>query len=144
MAGNRSCNSKMDTDIQRSFCFGDSSAKVQIFERPWHESIVFSRNCICNSTTNATHLNISYISTSRELELHFTAINMTTFDDPDTLNFEATFEFFKVPQICKDIRRKVGSEGTVTLTDGDVSDRINIFKLIDFLKLFFITNFCSF
>lgn len=57
------------------------------------------------------------------MELHFTAINMTKYDDPDSLNFQAKFEFIKpmMPDDCKDNKRKLGSEGTISLNEGDVS-----------------------
>jgi hypothetical protein len=122
MSGNRTCASKVDPDIDRSFCYGNSDAKVQIFERPWHESIIFPRGCVCNSTKKS-HLPIIYTSTGREVEVHLTAINMTSMDDPDSLNFEGTFEFIKGPMHCKDIRRKTGASGVVNLAVGDVSLR---------------------
>lgn len=122
MSGNRTCESKMENDTMRAFCHGNNSAKLQIFERLWHDSALFIRNCICNSSeTNI--LPISYVSNSRELEVHFTAINMTKYDDPDSLNFYATFEFIKplAPLQCKDLKRKLGSEGTISLNEGEVS-----------------------
>lgn len=61
------------------------------------------------------------MSTSREVELHFIGNNMTALDDPDTVNFEATYEFFKGPTICRDSRRKTGSSGIIDLNVGDVS-----------------------
>ena len=116
----------MENDTHRSYCYGNNSAKVQIFERPWHDSALFVRNCICNST-NSSILPVSYVSNSREVEVHFTAINMSKYDDPDTLNFQATFEFIKpiVPTKCKEQKRKIGSEGTISLNEGDVSFTIS-------------------
>jgi len=112
----------MENDTQRSYCFGDNRAKLEIFERPWHDSIVFIRNCVCNYTSNSSvNFPFVYFSTGREVEVHFSAINMTKYDDPDTLNFIATFEFVKVPIKCKDVRRKLGSEGTISLNDAEVS-----------------------
>jgi hypothetical protein len=121
MSGNRTCESKVENDTQRAFCYGDNTAKVQIFERPWHDSILFVRNCICNST-NSSELPITYTSMSRELEVHFSAINMTRYDDPDTLNFQATFEFIRPQTLtkCKDSRRKLGTEGVINLNEGEV------------------------
>lgn len=121
MTGNRQCESRLDRDIGRSFCYGDNTAKLEIYEKPWHESVPFMRNCICNSTSNSSHLPLIYTSTSREVELHFVAINMTNQDDPENLNFEATFEFFKTSSTCKDNRRRTGSEGDISLSEGDVS-----------------------
>lgn len=122
MSGNRTCESKMENDTQRAYCYGNNSAMLQLFERPWHDSALFVRNCICNSSASGI-LPITYVSTSREVEVHFTAMNMTRYDDPDTLNFEATFEFVRPlapPTICSP-KRKLGSEGTISLNEGDVS-----------------------
>lgn len=129
MSGNRTCDTKAENDTQRSFCYGDNSAKLQIYERPWHDSIIFIRNCICNSSTESV-LPLTYISSSRELEVHFSAINMTRYDDPDTLNFQATFEFIKpsIPTKCKDTRRKLGSEGVINLNEGEVITKNTIFN----------------
>lgn len=112
----------MENDTQRAYCYGNNSAMLQLFERPWHDSALFVRNCICNSSASGI-LPITYVSTSREVEVHFTAINMTRYDDPDTLNFEATFEFVRPlapPTVCSP-KRKLGSEGTISLNEGDVS-----------------------
>lgn len=122
MSGNRTCESKMENDTQRAYCYGNNSAKLQIYERPWHDSALFLRNCICNSS-NSNILPFTYTSTSLELEVHFTAVNMTKYDEPDTLNFYATFEFVRpmIPSQCTAQKRKLGSEGTILLNDGDVS-----------------------
>jgi hypothetical protein len=120
MSGNRSCEAKMENDTQRTYCYGNNSAKLQIFERPWHDSGIFVRHCVCNSTENDI-FPISFTSNSRELEVHFTAANMTKYDDPDSLNFQATFEFIRplVQLKCKDGKRKLGSEGTISLNEGE-------------------------
>ncbi|XP_058457818.1 uncharacterized protein LOC131434755 isoform X2 [Malaya genurostris] len=122
MTGNRTCDSRVDPDIGRSYCFGNHSARIEIFERPWHESILFPRGCICNST-NKSFLPIRFTSTGREVEIHFVAENMTSGDDPDSLNFEATFEFVKAPVVCKDVRRKNAVTGIVNLSGGEVECR---------------------
>ncbi|KAG5680520.1 hypothetical protein PVAND_010026 [Polypedilum vanderplanki] len=124
MAGNRTCDTRVENDTQRSFCYGDNTAKLQIYERPWHDSVPFVRNCVCNSSSHS-ELPITYISNSRELEVHFSAINMTRHDDPDTLNFQATFEFIKSPfqSKCKDARRKLGSEGVINLNEAEFECR---------------------
>lgn len=122
MSGNRTCEAKMENDTQRTYCYGNNSARLEIFDRPWHDSALFVRNCICNSSSGSTLPSV-YVSSGREMELHFTAINMTKYDDPDSLNFQATFEFIKpmMPDDCKDNKRKLGSEGTISLNEGDVS-----------------------
>ncbi|KRK05369.1 uncharacterized protein Dyak_GE29009, partial [Drosophila yakuba] len=116
---NRPCFSRVDEDINRSFCYGDTSVRVEIFERPYHDSILLHRGCMCNSS-NQSHLPVEYTSTSRDVEVHFIAQNMTTLDDPDTVNFEGMFEFVKAPTSCKDGRRKFGPSGTIDMTFGDV------------------------
>ncbi|XP_059217069.1 uncharacterized protein LOC106091151 isoform X2 [Stomoxys calcitrans] len=119
---NRHCMSRVDEDINRSFCYGDTSVKVEIFERPYHDTILLPRGCLCNSS-NTSHLPVEYTSTSRDVEVHFTAYNMTTLDDPDALNFEGMFEFVKGPTNCKDGRRKFGPSGTIDMTFGDMECR---------------------
>uniref|UniRef100_A0A1B0BBU0 DUF7805 domain-containing protein n=1 Tax=Glossina palpalis gambiensis TaxID=67801 RepID=A0A1B0BBU0_9MUSC len=119
---NRQCMSRVDEDINRSFCYGETSAKVEIFERPYHDSILLPRGCLCNSS-NSSHLPVEYTSTSRDVEVHFTAFNMSTLDDPDALNFEGMFEFIKGPTNCKDGRRKFGPSGTIDMTFGDLECR---------------------
>lgn len=85
---------------------------------------------MCNSS-NQSHLPVEYTSTSRDVEVHFIAQNMTTLDDPDTVNFEGMFEFVKAPTSCKDGRRKFGPSGTIDMTFGDVSssDICRVYKL---------------
>ncbi|XP_037938714.1 uncharacterized protein LOC119671912 isoform X1 [Teleopsis dalmanni] len=119
---NRQCMSRVDEDINRSFCYGDISARIEIFERPYHDSILLPRGCLCNSS-NTSHLPVEYTSTSRDLEVHFTAFNMSTLDDPDAINFEGLFEFIKGPTNCKDGRRKFGPSGTIDMTFGDMECR---------------------
>uniref|UniRef100_W8C8T0 CUB domain-containing protein n=1 Tax=Ceratitis capitata TaxID=7213 RepID=W8C8T0_CERCA len=119
---NRPCMSRVDEDINRSFCYGDTNARIEIFERPYHDSILLPRGCLCNSS-NSSHLPVEYTSTSRDLEVHLTAINMTTLDDPDAINFEGMFEFIKGPANCKDGRRKFGPSGTIHMTFGDMECR---------------------
>uniref|UniRef100_A0A1B0CN39 CUB domain-containing protein n=1 Tax=Lutzomyia longipalpis TaxID=7200 RepID=A0A1B0CN39_LUTLO len=119
MTGNRTCASRLDNDINRSYCFGDTSIKLEIYEKPWHDVVAFPRGCVCNSTNiSDTYLPIIYTSTSRDLEIRFTAINMTSFDDASVINFEGSFEFIKSPSSCRDSRRKFGPSGHVDMTFG--------------------------
>ncbi|XP_059613973.1 uncharacterized protein LOC132260076 [Phlebotomus argentipes] len=119
MTGNRTCASRLDNDINRSYCFGDTSIKLEIFEKPWHDVVAFPRGCICNSTNSSdSYLPIVYTSTSRDLEIRFSAINMTSFDDASVINFEGSFEFIKSPSSCRDSRRKFGPSGHVDMTFG--------------------------
>ncbi|XP_037908293.1 uncharacterized protein LOC119649946 isoform X2 [Hermetia illucens] len=119
---NRKCSSQIDRDINRSYCFGNTDVRIEIFEHPYQEVILLPRGCICNSS-NSSMLPVEYTSTSREVEVRLTAINMTTLDDPDTIRFEGTYEFIKAPLTCKDSRRKFGPSGTVDMTFGDMECR---------------------
>lgn len=82
---------------------------------------------MCNATINGTASNASlpviYTSTSRELEIHFSATNMTDADDPEHIQFEGTFEFIKAPVHCKDSRRKFGASGSINLAAGELECR---------------------
>lgn len=82
---------------------------------------------MCNATVNGTASNASlpviYTSTSRELEIHFSAFNMTDDDDPEHIQFEGTFEFIKAPVHCKDSRRKFGASGMINLAAGELECR---------------------
>lgn len=46
---------------------------------------------------------------------------MTALDDPDHLNFEATYEFMKLPLLCKEVKKLRGTSGTVHATEDNVS-----------------------
>lgn len=86
-------------------------------------STLFHRSCSCNGT-NSSDLPLVYTSAAKELEVHFIAINMTSEDDPDFVNFEATYEFIKGPYLCRDSRRKMGPSGTHSLAMEEVINDI--------------------
>lgn len=88
-------------------------------ERHWPDPSLFVRSCACNSS-NVSDLPLVYTSASKELELHFIATNMTAKDDPDAINFEATYEFIKGPYTCKENRKKSGPSGSGSLTQEEV------------------------
>lgn len=84
---------------------------------------------------NTSDLPIIYTSSSREIEIHFTAVNMTSEDDPDNLSFEATYEFIKGPMACKELRKVSGGSGRISVSTDDVSvgvrgHRMNEFHLV--------------
>lgn len=81
---------------------------------------LFHRSCSCNGT-NSSDLPLMFTSTGRNLEVHFSSINMTSEDDSDGIYFEATYEFVKGPYTCKEGRRKAGPSGTNSLSVEDVS-----------------------
>lgn len=94
-----------DPDTGWSFFFFDPRAKIEIFERPWPKSTVFPRGYICNSI-NLVFLPYVFNSIEREVGNHFSAERMAALDDPDSPDFESTFEFIKAPIIRKEVRRK--------------------------------------
>lgn len=79
----------------------------------------YRRGCACNSS-NTSDLPIIYTSYSRTLEVRFTALNMTAHDDPDHLSFEATYEFMKLPLLCKDVKRLSATSGIINVADETV------------------------
>lgn len=94
-------------------------------EQPISDAPLFQRGCGCNSS-NTSDLPILFTSSSRVLEIHFTAINMTALDDPKHLNFEATYEFIKFPLLCKEVKTLTGTSGTINLEDENVSFLIHL------------------
>lgn len=78
-------------------------------------TILFHRSCSCNGT-NSSDLPLVFTSTGKEIEVHFISTNMTTEDDPDSINFEATYEFIRGPYMCKESRKMTGPSGTTSLS----------------------------
>lgn len=93
-------------------------------EKQSADSNLFLRSCGCNST-NTSDLPIIYTSSGKDLEVHLVAVNMTSQDDPDNINFEASFQFIKGPYTCREIRRRGGPGGTTSLALEDVSKIIS-------------------
>lgn len=89
-------------------------------EQPTGSDTFYQRGCACNSSSTSD-LPIVYTSSSRALEVRFTATNMTAHDDPDNLNFEATYEFIKLPMLCKEVKRLNGTSGTINVAEENVS-----------------------
>lgn len=117
---NRTCVSKLDKDVNRSFCYENTDIKLEMFERLSTNSILFHRGCVCNGT-NSSNLPVSYVSSTRDLEIHFSAFNMTAEDDHTTIYFEGTFEFIRDTSTCKESRKKFGTSGATNLAYEDVS-----------------------
>lgn len=88
-------------------------------EQPTGNQAFYQRGCACNSS-NTSDLPIVYTSSSRALEVRFTAMNMTALDDPDHLSFEATYEFIKLPLLCKEVKILSGPSGIINLADENV------------------------
>ncbi|XP_037044522.1 uncharacterized protein LOC119080330 isoform X2 [Bradysia coprophila] len=120
--GKRKCSSKVDFDTNRSYCFGDTSVRLEVLEKHSPDSNLFLRSCGCN-TTNTSDLPIIYTSSGKDLELHLIATNMTSQDDPDNIYFEATFQFIKGPYTCRESRRRSGPGGQTSLALEDIECR---------------------
>lgn len=88
-------------------------------EQPTGSEAFYQRGCACNSS-NTSDLPIVYTSSSRALEVRFTAFNMTAHDDPDNLLFEATYEFIKLPLLCKEVKKLSGTSGIINVADENV------------------------
>lgn len=145
--GKRKCSSKVDFDTNRSYCFGDTSVRlevgllkyfqvtpltvvkysnlIQVLEKHSTDSNLFLRSCGCNAT-NTSDLPIIYTSSGKDLEVHLIAVNMTSQDDPDSIYFEATFQFIKGPYTCRETRRRSGPGGQTSLALEDVNKHIVI------------------
>lgn len=88
-------------------------------EQPTGNEAFYQRGCACNSS-NTSDLPIVYTSSSQALEVRFTAFNMTAHDDPEHLNFEATYEFIKLPLICQEVKKLSGVSGIINIADENV------------------------
>lgn len=99
-------------------------------EQPPGSQTFYRRGCTCNSS-NTSDLPIVYTSTSQTLEVRFSAFNMTAQDDPDHLNFEATYEFIKLPLLCKEVKRLSGTSGTINMADENVRFVLNFLVWYD-------------
>lgn len=88
-------------------------------EQPADSQAFYRRGCACNSS-NTSDLPIVYTSSSQTLEIRFTAFNMTAHDDPDHLNFEATYEFIKLPILCQEVKKLSATSGIINMADEDV------------------------
>lgn len=99
-------------------------------EQPTGSQAFYQRGCACNSS-NTSDLPIVYTSSSQTLEIRFTAFNMTAHDDPEHLNFEATYEFIKLPLICKEVKKLSGASGIINMADENVRKIVNC-KFIKF------------
>lgn len=95
------------------------SIHSKIMEQPGGGQAFYRRGCACNSS-NTSDLPIIYTSSSQTLEVRFTAFNMTALDDPDHLNFEATYEFIKLPLLCKEVKKLSGTSGIINMADESV------------------------
>lgn len=99
-----------------------------MLEKHSPDSTLFLRSCGCNST-NTSDLPIIYTSSGKDLEVHLIAANMTSQDDPDSIYFEATFQFIKGPYTCRESRRRHGPGGQTSLALEDVNMNVSLTEL---------------
>ncbi|CAH1956018.1 unnamed protein product [Acanthoscelides obtectus] len=98
-----SCDTINDPHTGRQACEyepGSRIARLNIFERPWKDTLV-PKACICDNSTLSSK-SIVFVSASRTLELHFTAKDMNITEDFTMIHFHALFELVKM----KDCPRK--------------------------------------
>lgn len=110
---NSGCETLNDPHSNRPSCEyiqGARVAELSIWELPWRD-IKMPKACFCDNNTISVKP-IVIISSSRTLEIHFTAKNMNITEDFTVLHFYATFELFKKPQ-CPRKQRIIGHGGDV-------------------------------
>ncbi|KAF5293767.1 hypothetical protein FQA39_LY03252 [Lamprigera yunnana] len=110
---NTMCATSTDPHSGRPICeyqMGSRIVELSVWELPWRD-IRMPRACLCdNSTLNSKP--IVFLSSSRTLELHFTAKDMNITEDFTDLYFHATFELVRMPE-CPRKQRMKGFGGDV-------------------------------
>lgn len=108
-----SCETLNDPHTGRQICEYYSNGRVaelSIYERPWRD-VRIPKACICdNSTLNSKPL--VFTSSSRVLELQFTAKDMNITEDFTVFHFHALFEIIKMTD-CPRKQRLRGFGGDV-------------------------------
>ncbi|XP_049816979.1 uncharacterized protein LOC109597464 [Aethina tumida] len=114
---NPSCETLQDPHSNRQICeyyAGGRTTEVSVWELPWKD-VRMPKGCICdNSSLNSKP--IVFVSSSRTLELHFTAKEMNITEDFTVLHFHALFEIIHTPE-CPRKQRIRGYGGEVTFNN---------------------------
>lgn len=96
--GSPLCETVNDPHSGRPSCEYQNGARVMeinVWEMPWRD-VRIPRACLCNNLSLSARPMV-FLSSSRTLELHFTAKDMNITEDFTSLNFHATFELVKMP-----------------------------------------------
>ncbi|KAJ8948652.1 hypothetical protein NQ318_022720 [Aromia moschata] len=117
---NPSCETLTDPHTGRHMCehySGSRMAELRVFERPWRDVRV-PKSCVCDNST-LSNKPIVFISSSRTLELQFTAKDMNITEDFTVIHFHALFEIVKMPD-CPRNQRLRGDGGDVQFANPPV------------------------
>lgn len=104
------CTSDPDPHTGRPRCAeetGSREARLVIYEAPWRD-VKLSRACLCDNTS---HLPLTYISSSRAVELTFLVDQQAPHEDFETLFFYASFELIRIPECPR--KHRIRGEGNV-------------------------------
>ncbi|EZA51466.1 hypothetical protein X777_09735 [Ooceraea biroi] len=106
------CMSEPDPHTGRPRCIhelGSREARLVIYEAPWRD-VKLPRACLCDNTSN---LPLTYISSSRALEITFLVDQQAPHEDFDEdfepLFFYASFELIRVPECPR--KQRIRGEG---------------------------------
>lgn len=112
-----SCETIPDPHTNRHICeyYGNTRiAELSIWESPWRD-IRTPKACLCDNST-LTNKPLVFISSSRSLELHFTAKDMNITEDFTVLHFHVLFEIVKMAD-CPVNHRLEGVGGDVQFSN---------------------------
>ncbi|XP_054289663.1 uncharacterized protein LOC129004960, partial [Macrosteles quadrilineatus] len=107
-ANRSSCVTRNNTDSGRLQCVGNATAQLRIWEVSWSTTIPLGRDCLCGGADH--FLPYTFTSAAHIVEVHFTALHMTSTDDYRGLNFRASWEFVRTP-VCPRKQRIAGISG---------------------------------
>lgn len=105
------CETVIDSHSGRTSCDHQNSARVtelSLWELPWRD-VRLPRACLCDNSSLTTKPTV-FLSSSRVLELHYTAKDMRITDDFSVLNFHVTFELVKMPECPR--KQRIRGDGS--------------------------------
>lgn len=79
-------------------------AELSVWELPWRDTRI-PRACLCDNAT-LNNKPMTFLSSSRTLELHFTTKDMNITEDFTILHFHASFEIIRMPDCPRQQRLK--------------------------------------
>ncbi|KAL3272513.1 hypothetical protein HHI36_013989 [Cryptolaemus montrouzieri] len=110
---NPTCETTMDVHSNRLTCDHYNKNRIvelSVWDLPWTD-VELPKACLCDNTS-LSNKPLVFLSSSRHLELHFTAKDMNMTEDFTVLHFHATFEIIKMPS-CPRQQRVRGYGGDV-------------------------------
>lgn len=101
-----------------------NSSPVCTVQVSWSTAIPLGRDCLCGGSDN--FLPYTFTSAAHIVEVHFTALHMTSTDDYRGLNFRASWEFVRTP-VCPRKQRIAGISGELLFqSPSRTPDEVNI------------------